>query len=176
MSNTSSSGAPTLLLASGYSRHYASHRVYDCVYAGRAQRFGQLSWTSLLVSGCGGSGSSGSDDDADRSSQDDTEDNVEQDSGQENDPGQDEENEPDPEDTAEEETTPFVYPEVQFIETDAGRVGPEGTLRALRFTGSERANAQARLAPYAIASPFVNCIPGHRSYPAKALSHLLLVG
>ena len=27
----------------------------DCVYAGRAQRFGQLSWTSLLASGGGGS-------------------------------------------------------------------------------------------------------------------------
>ena len=46
MSNTSSSGAPTLLLASGYSRHHASHCVYDCVYDGLAQRYGQLSWTS----------------------------------------------------------------------------------------------------------------------------------
>lgn len=86
----------------------------------------------LSLSGCGGSGSSKSDDDSARSSED-TQKVSEQDSGEENDPGQ--ENEPDPETEVdpEEETNSYVYPQVQFIDTDTGRVGPgrivDGTVR-----------------------------------------------
>ena len=94
--------------------------------------------TLLVVGGCGGSGSSKSDsDESERASQDSNE-VPEQEPDEENQPS--EEPEPDPEtgdgpQQPEDETVAVVLPEVLYIETDAGRVGPgriiDGTVRFL---------------------------------------------